>query len=610
MTDGATGGGRRTDARVEFQARVELNFSSFQGFLSEYSTNVSRGGMFIATDDPKPPGTVVRFRIAIEPEGEGIVLVQGSGVVVWVREQKLAEDILSGMGIQFISLDRQSKELIDRVVDETVRRGGVPFDLERDLNRGLATQSSSLPKPEPSRRSESKPSKIQLKVRGQEPVEEPAPPEPERQQAAGESAAVAANADPSETVSMPRRSVESGAADVPEPVLPGEDRQEVTEQLELDLAPAIELDTPTDDDALGFEVEASDTGALGFEVDASNDDGLGFEVDTDDDDASGFEVADELSPEDVLTDELPGAELAEDGLDVSMPTTSSPSIEERVPALEHTPELEHEPSIEQEPPTLGVADEPAPPALDPLSQELSEGAGDGVAQRSIPRAPVLPDPPPVSAADSVDRLKVAEAPSVPEPEPSNTGWSSRVGLDLDFGTEPTGEGGTQRLPGSEPELQFGQSPEGSTKRAGGRRWVRVVLVVGVLLALGGAGWWYRDQLMVLAEDLLGGGDSASPAPVSEPVAAVSEPATATGPEVEEADSAPVEPSTAVEDDGEGAPDDEVVASDAVEDITAPGVNRTRVTGVKEWRWRAMPTRLRRRHSQIRDSTSARRTFAR
>lgn len=107
--------------RVDLQRKVSLKFKEFQGFITEYSENLSIGGMFIRTVSPPPPGTVFDFEFTL---GEDYRLIHGIGEVVWVRESDEGFDRPAGMGVRFLSLDPESQKLIERIVAERLKKGG------------------------------------------------------------------------------------------------------------------------------------------------------------------------------------------------------------------------------------------------------------------------------------------------------------------------------------------------------------------------------------------------------------------------------------------------------------------------------------------------------
>ena len=116
----------RDSRRVPLETRVQFKFDRFFGFLSEYSSNISPGGMFIRTYEPQPAGKVLDLEFSL---GDGFELIKGRGEVMWNRTRDDSPGRPAGMGIRFLELSEGSKELIYRMVDNYILEGGVPFDL-------------------------------------------------------------------------------------------------------------------------------------------------------------------------------------------------------------------------------------------------------------------------------------------------------------------------------------------------------------------------------------------------------------------------------------------------------------------------------------------------
>lgn len=128
--------------RAELRRKVSLKFKEFQGFVNEYSENVSAGGMFIRTTSPQPVGTVFDFELTL---GDDYTLIHGLGEVAWVRERDEGFDRPSGMGVRFLSLDPGSRKLIDRMVAERLARGGPAGGLDemRPFALGLGASGAA-----------------------------------------------------------------------------------------------------------------------------------------------------------------------------------------------------------------------------------------------------------------------------------------------------------------------------------------------------------------------------------------------------------------------------------------------------------------------------------
>ena len=105
---------KRKSPRVGFKVRVDYEIESEDTFLFEYTTNMSRDGIFLQTKSPLEPGTVLSMRFGV-PESDRIIEVHGK--VVWINEfRPEGENLNPGMGIQFLDLNEDDKEVITRLV--------------------------------------------------------------------------------------------------------------------------------------------------------------------------------------------------------------------------------------------------------------------------------------------------------------------------------------------------------------------------------------------------------------------------------------------------------------------------------------------------------------
>jgi len=91
---------KRRDERVT----INKEFESFDAFIHEYVTNISRTGVFIRSKNPLDVGTRVNLRFTVIMDD--IETIEGQGKVVRVEEDP------PGMGVVFTKLSRYSKELI------------------------------------------------------------------------------------------------------------------------------------------------------------------------------------------------------------------------------------------------------------------------------------------------------------------------------------------------------------------------------------------------------------------------------------------------------------------------------------------------------------------
>ncbi len=118
---------KRVYPRVPLDAKVRINYPDRERLVTELCRDVSVGGMFVATATPPAVGSIVGFELDLEIlQGR----ISGTGEVVWTQEGAVPSARGSGFGMRFVEIDPRHRQLIFRIVDRFVQRGGQPFDLE------------------------------------------------------------------------------------------------------------------------------------------------------------------------------------------------------------------------------------------------------------------------------------------------------------------------------------------------------------------------------------------------------------------------------------------------------------------------------------------------
>jgi uncharacterized protein (TIGR02266 family) len=110
------------------EAPIKLRFDKFASFVSEYSSKLSLGGVFLKTDQLRPAGSEVSFDFRLV---DGFRLFHGQGEVVWVRTTDNGPDRPKGVGVRFAALDDKGRELVLKILEEQVKAGGAPFEVDR-----------------------------------------------------------------------------------------------------------------------------------------------------------------------------------------------------------------------------------------------------------------------------------------------------------------------------------------------------------------------------------------------------------------------------------------------------------------------------------------------
>jgi PilZ domain len=97
-----------SDKRTGERVTINKEFESFDAFIQEYVTNISRTGVFIKSQTPLSVGTRVNLRFTVIMDE--IETIEGVGEVVRVVADP------SGMGVVFRELSTYSKGLIEKLL--------------------------------------------------------------------------------------------------------------------------------------------------------------------------------------------------------------------------------------------------------------------------------------------------------------------------------------------------------------------------------------------------------------------------------------------------------------------------------------------------------------
>lgn len=108
----------RKDTRAVVSLVARYRSPSTFEYVEEACCDVSLGGMFIRSKDPAAAGTLLK----LECESGVGAQIRGVARVVWLRAHN-SEYGPSGMGVKFVKLDPESKDVITRIVQELADAG-------------------------------------------------------------------------------------------------------------------------------------------------------------------------------------------------------------------------------------------------------------------------------------------------------------------------------------------------------------------------------------------------------------------------------------------------------------------------------------------------------
>lgn len=98
----------RENQRGDRRITINKEFESFDAFVHEYVTNVSRSGVFIRSREPLSVGTEVHLAFTVIMDE--VETIEGAGEVVRVQDDP------PGMGVVFTELTTYSEGLLGRLL--------------------------------------------------------------------------------------------------------------------------------------------------------------------------------------------------------------------------------------------------------------------------------------------------------------------------------------------------------------------------------------------------------------------------------------------------------------------------------------------------------------
>ncbi|HCF62638.1 MAG TPA: TIGR02266 family protein [Myxococcales bacterium] len=114
---------RRSD---RLQHELLVAYRTVDGFITDWATNISKGGVFINSRSPLPVGTTVRLIVSLPDTAFPFDL---TGKVTRVSDYGNSANEAPGMGIEFIDVDEDKRSRIERFVDKLRRE--LPEDLKQ-----------------------------------------------------------------------------------------------------------------------------------------------------------------------------------------------------------------------------------------------------------------------------------------------------------------------------------------------------------------------------------------------------------------------------------------------------------------------------------------------
>ncbi|MGI5864401.1 MAG: TIGR02266 family protein [Myxococcales bacterium] len=115
---------KRRSERLQHELLVA--YRTVDGFITDWATNISKGGLFINSRAPLPVGTTVRLIVSLPDTAFPFDL---TGKVTRVSDFSNSANEAPGMGIEFTDVDEEKRARIERFVDKLRRE--LPADLKQ-----------------------------------------------------------------------------------------------------------------------------------------------------------------------------------------------------------------------------------------------------------------------------------------------------------------------------------------------------------------------------------------------------------------------------------------------------------------------------------------------
>jgi len=109
---------KRRFTRIPLSLEVNIRLDDMNSFISEYTSDMSVGGMFIKTRKPRKVGTDVAVSINLQ-NGQNLIEATGRVVRVVLPGDEYTGAI-PGMAVEFTNISPNSKALIERYIEHKI----------------------------------------------------------------------------------------------------------------------------------------------------------------------------------------------------------------------------------------------------------------------------------------------------------------------------------------------------------------------------------------------------------------------------------------------------------------------------------------------------------
>lgn len=107
-----------------YEVTIPVDCSTKHLFVANHVSNISKGGLFLRSDNPLPLNSEIALILRLP---DGCESIRATGRVVWNYDlQKGTSRIVPGSGIRFVDMSPADRVTLERYIDRLARSAGAP----------------------------------------------------------------------------------------------------------------------------------------------------------------------------------------------------------------------------------------------------------------------------------------------------------------------------------------------------------------------------------------------------------------------------------------------------------------------------------------------------
>ncbi len=103
---------RRKDTRFKCYLPCFISFDYGKNYKGYYILDISKGGMFVTSEDSCEIGNEILFEIQNK---DGSPIVQGEGIIIWAHFIETVDDKRRGFGVFFKNISEEDLYILEQI---------------------------------------------------------------------------------------------------------------------------------------------------------------------------------------------------------------------------------------------------------------------------------------------------------------------------------------------------------------------------------------------------------------------------------------------------------------------------------------------------------------